>query len=64
MSKSAEDYICKCHKITKQEFKDKIKEGFTTYKELKNETKIGSSCSSCKKKAKKRLEKYLSKLNT
>ena len=63
MGKNKSEYACKCYKITKEEIKDKMRSGITDFKQLKKETKIGKSCSSCKKKNKKRFEKYLTKLN-
>ncbi len=55
--------ICKCYNVTKEDMKDFIKNGNTNFKEFKKETKIGK-CSSCKKKNKKRFEKYVHKMNT
>lgn len=59
--KKKKEYVCKCHKITKQDFKDEVNNGISTFKELQKETKIGSKCSGCKKKNKKRFEKALEK---
>jgi bacterioferritin-associated ferredoxin len=55
------DYICPCFKLTKKDVKSHIENGITTYKKLQKETKIGSKCSSCKKKTKKKFYKMLDK---
>lgn len=63
MGKKKKEYICKCYKLTKKDLKDKVKEGYTDFKLVQKELKIGTSCSSCKKKSKKRFQKYLDKYN-
>ena len=64
MPKNKKDYLCSCYKITKSDVKNHIKNGITDYKELQKITKIGSSCSDCKKKTKKKFYKYVEKLST
>lgn len=61
MGKKSE-YICKCHNVTKQDIKDHVKNGVSTYKELRKITKVGE-CSSCKKRTKKKFIKYYEKFN-
>jgi len=63
MSKTKKDYVCSCHKITKSDMKNEIKDGVTEFKLLQKNTKIGTKCSSCKKENKKRFAKYLKKQN-
>ncbi len=63
MGKKSNDYICKCYKLDKSYMKDKIKDGASSFKELQKESKIGTKCSSCKKKNKKRFQKYTDKVN-
>lgn len=62
MGKKKKEYICGCHKITKQDMKAEISSGATEFKQLQKDTKIGTKCSSCKKKNKKRFYKYIDKL--
>jgi bacterioferritin-associated ferredoxin len=62
MAKKKSEYACKCFKITKKEMKQEIKNGVSSFKELQQSTKIGSKCSSCKKKNKKRFDKYTVKI--
>ena len=61
--KNKKDYICKCHKVRKCDMKDKIKEGVIDFKSLQKQIKVGTKCSSCKKKNKKRFYKYVDKYN-
>ncbi len=63
MGKAKKEYICSCHKVTKADMKNEIKDGTTEFKLLQKNTKIGTKCSSCKKKNKKRFVKYLEKQN-
>lgn len=53
--------ICSCRNVTKKDIKDAIKNGTSTFKELKQETKITKGCGKCKKKAKKVFKKLLKK---
>jgi bacterioferritin-associated ferredoxin len=64
MGKNNKEYICKCHKITKKDMKDAIKNGIESFKDLQKETKIGTKCSGCKKRSKERFKKYRKKLST
>ena len=64
LGKKEKKYICKCYKITKEDVIKKIEEGYTTYKQVKKETNLGKSCSSCKEKNKKRVKKLVKKLST
>jgi len=53
--------ICHCYMISKKDIKQAIEEGTYSFKELKKETKISTSCGKCKKKAKKYFKKQLKK---
>jgi len=53
--------ICKCYDVTKKDIKKAIKDGATSFKDVKKETKISSGCGKCKKKAKKITKKLLKK---
>jgi len=53
--------ICPCKDVTKKDIKEAIKDGATTFKDLKKETKIASGCGKCKKRAKKTFKKLLKK---
>ena len=63
MSKKKKKYICDCHKLTKKDMKKEIEKGTTEFKQLQKDIKIGTKCSSCKKKNTKRFQKYLDKYN-
>lgn len=63
MGKQKKEYICSCYKITKDDLKGWVKEGYTSFKELSKDTKLGKSCSSCKTKNKKRFKKFKEKLS-
>lgn len=54
--------ICPCFDITKKDVKRYIQDGVTKYKDLQRLTKIGTKCSSCKKKTKVKFRKYKAKL--
>ncbi|MEC9485337.1 MAG: (2Fe-2S)-binding protein [Candidatus Izemoplasma sp.] len=60
--KKKKKVLCPCFKITKQDVKEHIRNGVTTYQELQKLTMIGTKCSSCKKKTKKKFKKYKEKL--
>ena len=51
--------VCKCYGITEKDVHKQIENGITSFKELKQATKIGKKCSSCKAKNKKRFKKYI-----
>lgn len=53
--------ICPCYKVTKKDIKKAVKDGATSFKEIKQETKVGSGCGKCKKRAKKISKKFLRK---
>lgn len=54
--------VCSCHKVTKQDMKTAINDGVVKFKDLQEQTKIGTKCSSCKSKNKERFKKYKRKL--
>jgi len=63
MAKSKpKNVICPCFDITKAEVKQHIRDGVIKYKDLQQLTKIGTKCSSCKKKTKVKFKKYKAKL--
>lgn len=62
--KSKKDYICSCYKITKCDVKEHIQNGVVKYKDLQELLKIGTKCSSCKTRTKKKFKKYRKKLST
>ena len=55
-------YLCPCKKITKQDVKDAVKAGASSYKEVKKATGLASKCGHCKNKAKKYIKKRLKKM--
>lgn len=54
-----EKIICPCYKITKGDIKLAVKNGATSFKEVKKVTKVSKCCGKCKKKAKKLTKKLL-----
>jgi bacterioferritin-associated ferredoxin len=55
--------ICSCYKVTKEDIKKAIKNGASSFKEIKDATKITKSCGKCRKKAKKVSKKLIKKAN-
>lgn len=53
--------LCKCYHLTKADIKAAVKDGASSYKEVKQATKVGKACGKCKKKAKKYAEKCIAK---
>lgn len=53
--------ICPCYKVTKKDIKKAVKDGATSFKEIKQATKVGTGCGKCKKRAKKISKKILRK---
>ena len=51
--------LCKCYHIKKADIRKAVKEGASTFKEVKKKTKVGKACGKCKKKAKKYVKKCL-----
>ena len=51
--------ICSCYKVTKGDVAKAVKNGVTTFKEVKIMTKAGKACGKCKKKVKKLTKKLL-----
>ena len=51
--------ICSCRKITKGDIARAVREGASSFKEVKKATGVGKSCGKCKKKAKKLTKKLL-----
>lgn len=51
--------ICPCYNITKGDIIRAIEEGATSFKEVKQATKVAKACGKCKKKAKKFTKKML-----
>lgn len=54
-----EKMICPCYKITKGDIIRAIENGATSFKEVKETTKVGKACGKCKDKAKKFTKKML-----
>ena len=54
-----EKMICPCYKITKGDIVRAIENGATSFKEVKEATKVGKACGKCKDKAKKFTKKML-----
>ncbi len=54
-----EKVICPCYKITKGDIIRAVEEGATSFKEVKQATKVGKACGKCKDKAKKFTKKVL-----
>ena len=54
-----EKMICPCYKITKGDIVRAIENGATSFKEVKEATKVGKACGKCKDKAKKFTKKLL-----
>ena len=54
-----EKMICPCYKITKGDIIRAIENGATSFKEVKEATKVGKACGKCKDKAKKFTKKML-----
>ena len=44
--------ICSCYKVTKGDVAKAVKNGATSFKEVKSMTKAGKACGNCKKKVK------------
>ena len=61
---SGEKYLCPCYKVTKKDIKEAIKDGASSFKEVRKMTKAGKGCGHCecnvKKYAKKQLKKHAS----
>ena len=55
-----EKVICPCYKITKGDILRAVEQGATSFKEVKQMTKVSKACGKCKKKAKKTVKKLLS----
>ena len=58
-SMNQEKVICPCYKITKGDIIHAIEDGATSFKEVKQATKVGKACGKCKDKAKKFTKKVL-----
>ncbi len=58
---NTEKIICPCYKVTKGDILKAVEEGATSFKEVKQMTKVGKGCGKCKKKAKKLTKKLLEK---
>ncbi len=54
--------ICPCYKVTKKDIKNAVKDGASSFKEVKKLTKVSKACGKCKKKAKKLTKKYIKEL--
>lgn len=63
MGKKKKDHICKCFKLEKDDLRNSIKNGASTFKEAQKDIKIGTKCSGCKKDNKKRFKKYYDKIH-
>ena len=49
---SGEKYLCPCYKVTKKDIKEAIKDGATSFKEVRKMTKAGKGCGHCECKVK------------
>ena len=58
---NTEKVICPCYKVTKGDILKAVEKGATSFKEVKQMTKVGKGCGKCKKKAKKLTKKLLEK---
>lgn len=58
---NTEKVICPCYKVTKGDILKAVEKGATSFKEVKQVTKVGKGCGKCKKKAKKLTKKLLEK---
>lgn len=54
-----EKVICPCYKITKGDILRAVEQGATSFKEVKQMTKVSKACGKCKEKAKKLTKKLL-----
>ena len=61
MGKKKKELACDCFHVTKKEMKEIIKNENISFKTFQQQTNVGTKCSSCKKKNKKRHKKYLQK---
>lgn len=60
MGKSKE--ICSCKHVTKDEIREAVHEGATTFKDVKRATGAGSRCGKCRKKVEKIVEDELKEM--
>ena len=60
MGKSKE--ICSCKHVTKDEIREAVHEGATTFKDVKRATGAGSKCGKCRKKVEKIIEDELKEM--
>ena len=58
---SGEKYLCPCFKVTKKDIKEAIKDGASSFKEVRKMTKAGKGCGHCQCKVKKYANKQLKK---
>ena len=56
-----EKIICPCYKVTKGDIVKAVEQGASSFKEVKQVTKVSKACGKCKKKAKKLTKKLLEK---
>lgn len=56
-----EKVICPCYKVTKGDIVHAVEQGASSFKEVKQVTKVSKACGKCKKKAKKLTKKLLEK---
>jgi bacterioferritin-associated ferredoxin len=60
MGKSKE--VCSCKHVTKDEIREAVHEGATTFKDVKRATGAGSKCGKCRKKVEKIIEDELKEM--
>ncbi|MGN0071827.1 MAG: DUF1653 domain-containing protein [Atopobiaceae bacterium] len=60
MGKSKE--ICSCKHVTKDEIREAVRQGATSYKDVKRATGAGSKCGKCRHKVEKIIEEELRKI--
>lgn len=53
--------ICSCYHVTKGDVADAVKNGASSFKEVRKATIAGKGCGKCKKKVKKLTKKLLGK---
>lgn len=53
--------LCPCYKVTKGDIVRAVEEGASSFKEVKEATRVSKACGKCKKKAKKFTKKILEK---
>lgn len=58
---SKEKYLCPCRKVTKKDIKDAVKDGASSFKEVRKVIKVADGCGHCACKVKKYAKKQIKK---